>query len=181
MASRRSVLAAILVALALPASAGAQNPGDGETPGTARNFELVGHEPLLARGMNAAIAVYHNYAYVGNRTDASPGHRNPGILVADISRPARPRVVAELPPEPIGQTSRELRVWPQQKLLMVMLFRCSSAIHAFPAGAPAVFSIKFYDLTNSRSPVLVSTYTPTRQPHEMFLWLFIYIPGRALM
>ena len=172
---------ACLVALAAPAAAGAQNPGDGESPGTARNFELVGHEPLFGRGMNAAIAVYHNYVYVGNRTDATPPHRNPGVLVVDTSRPRRPHVVAELPPEPIGQTSRELRVWPQQKLLMVMLFRCSSAIHACPAGAPAVFSIKFYDLTNPRAPQLVSTYVPSRQPHEMFLWVDPNRPGRALL
>jgi hypothetical protein len=63
----------------------------------------------------------------------------------------------------------------------VMLFRCSSAIHACPAVAPAVFSIKFYDLTNPRSPTLVSTYTPSRQPHEMFLWVDPERPGRALL
>jgi hypothetical protein len=181
MSRHLSLALVVVLALAVSPAAGAQNPGNGETPGTSRNFQLVGHEPLANRGMNAAIAIYHNYAYVGNRTDASPGHPNPGILVVDISRPARPAVVAELPPEPIGQTSRELRVWPQQKLLMVMLFRCSSAIHACPAGAPATFSIKFYDLTNPRAPQLVSTYVPSRQPHEMFLWVDPNRPGRALL
>jgi hypothetical protein len=181
MNRRLSLALAVLLALAVPPAVGAQNPGDGETPGTSRNFELVGHDALLSRGMNAAIAVYHNYAYVGNRTDASAGHPNPGVLVVDISRPWRPAVVAELPPEPIGQTSRELRVWPQQKLLMVMLFRCSPAIHACPTGTPADFSIKFYDLTNPRAPQLVSTYVPSRQPHEMFLWVDPNRPGRALL
>jgi hypothetical protein len=179
---RRLLLAvALLVAFALPPGGNAQNPGEGETPGTSRSFELVGHEPLFSRGMNAAIAVYHNYLYVGNRTDASAGHPHPGVLVVDTSRPARPTVVGELPPEPIGQTSRELRVWPQQKLLMVMLFRCSPAIHACPTGTPADFSIKFYDLTNPRTPQLVSTYVPSRQPHEMFLWVDPNRPGRALL
>jgi hypothetical protein len=181
MPSRVSALAALLVALALPAAAGAQNPGDGATAGTARNFELVGHEPLFNRGMNAAVAVYHNYLYVGNRTDSSAGHPHPGLLVVDVSRPARPVVVNELPPEAIGQTTREMRVWPQQKLLMVMQFRCSPAIHACPAVAPTVFSIKFYDLSNPRQPTLVSTYTPTRQPHEMFLWADPLRAGRALL
>jgi hypothetical protein len=181
MPSRLSALAVLLVALALPAAAGAQNPGDGETPGTARSFELVGHEPLFNRGMNAAIAVYHNYLYVGNRTDSSAGHPHPGLLVVDVSRPARPVVVNELPPEPSGQTTREMRVWPQQKLLMVMQFRCSPAIHACPAVAPSTFSIRFYDLTNPRTPTLVSTYTPTRQPHEMFLWVDPMRAGRALL
>ena len=32
----------------------------------------VGHEPLMNRGMNAAIAVHGNYAYIGSRTDG--GH-----------------------------------------------------------------------------------------------------------
>ncbi len=180
MRRRRLIGLVVLAGLVLSPAAGAQNPGDGEVAGTARNFTLVGHEPLFNRGMNAALASYHNYMYVGNRTDASAGHPHPGVLVVDVSR-RTPRVVGELPPEPIGQTSRELRVWPQQKLLMVMLFRCSSVIHACPAGAPATFSIKFYDLTNPRMPQLVSTYVPSRQPHEMFLWVDPNRPGRALL
>ena len=36
----------------------------------------VGHEPLRNRGMNAAIAVHEDYAYVGSRTDG--GHADPG-------------------------------------------------------------------------------------------------------
>src|SRR5262245_10262541 len=35
------------------------------------SFELIGHSPLLARGMKAGLAVYGNYAYVGSRTDGS--------------------------------------------------------------------------------------------------------------
>jgi hypothetical protein len=33
------------------------------------SFTLVGHEPLMSRGMNAAIAVHGDYAYIGSRTD----------------------------------------------------------------------------------------------------------------
>ena len=36
-------------------------------------FQQVGHEPLMNRGMNAAIAVHGDYAYIGSRTDG--GHR----------------------------------------------------------------------------------------------------------
>jgi hypothetical protein len=179
MKIRRLFALAALALLAFPATAVAQNPAPGVAPG-ARNFELVGHEPLFNRGMNAAIAVYHNFVYVGNRTDASPGHPRPGVLVVNIARPRRPVVVNELPPEPIGQTSRELRVWPQQKLLIVMLFRCSSVIHACPPSAP-VYSMKFYDLTDPVRPQLVSTYVPSFQPHEMFLWLDPQRPGRAVL
>ena len=46
------------------------------------SFELVGHDPLLSRGMNAALAVHGDYAYVGSRTDGThvelrrPRHRH---------------------------------------------------------------------------------------------------------
>ena len=45
-------------------------PGGG-TPGTSQNFELVGHNALFSRGMNAAPAIYDHYMYIGNRTDGS--------------------------------------------------------------------------------------------------------------
>src|SRR4051812_26076198 len=43
-------------------------------PAAARTGTLtqVGHEPLMDRGMNAAIAVHGGYAYIGSRTDAHP-------------------------------------------------------------------------------------------------------------
>lgn len=48
----------------------------------------------------------------------------------------------------VGITSRELRVLPQAKLLLVMNFRCSSVIHVCPRGNDATFpfDIKFFDL-----------------------------------
>src|SRR5262249_52396777 len=42
-------------------------PGGG-TPGTSTNFTLVGHDPLFGRGMNAALAIFKHYVYIGNRT-----------------------------------------------------------------------------------------------------------------
>ncbi len=180
--SRRLSFAVVLLALAISGHASAQNPGNGATPGTSRNFELVGHEPLFNRGMNAAIAVYHNYVYVGNRADVTTQPVHPGILVVDTSRPAQPTVVGEIPPPPIGQTTRELRVWPQQNLLIVMRFRCSPFTHGCPASPP-VWSVDFYDVSglNARDPKLLTSYVPSRQPHEMFLWLDPNRPGRALL
>jgi len=77
----------------------------------------------------------------------------------------------------LGQTSRELRVWPQQKLLMVMYFRCSAVIHACPPSADT-WRIRFFDLTDPVHPTLVATYVPSRKPHEMYLWLDPQDPGR---
>src|SRR5688500_7802677 len=89
-------------------------PGGG-TPGTSSNFELVGHDPLFGRGMNAALAFHEGFVYVGNRTDGSSRcglgdprretlgldacpHPNPGILVVDATDPSSPTVVNEIGP-----------------------------------------------------------------------------------
>ena len=164
-------------------SSAARHVPDPVVPGTSQGFEVVGHEPLFARGMNAAPAIYGNHVYVGNRTDGSEGHKRPGVLVVDASDPANPHVVNEIgPPNAgnIGETTRELRVWPEQKLLMVLGFTCSSAIHACP-GVPVTSTIKFYDLTDPANPSLVSTYVPTRTPHEFYLWVDPNKDGRALI
>ena len=55
-------------------------------------FRLVGQNPLLNRGMNAAIAIKGDYAYIGSRTDLHPGTPHGGVMVLDISRPTQTRV-----------------------------------------------------------------------------------------
>ena len=170
-------------AAATPIGAPADPKG---TKGPGR-FTLVGHEPLFRRGMNAALAVFGKTVYVGNRTDGSPGHARPGVLVVDTTDPSKPKVVNEVLEQQggIGATSRELRVWPQQKLLMVMNFQCSALIHRCSSAADAAGSqasaIRFYDLSNPVRPTLISTYVPPRTPHEMHLWLDPVKPGRALL
>src|SRR6266540_2789362 len=156
-------------------------PGGG-TPGTLQNFQLVGHNDLFARGMNAAPALYDHYVYVGNRTDGSLScsetggvqpchasanvHIHPGVLIVDVADPSDPTVVGELGPPYAalpGITTRELRVWPEKKLLMIMTFRCSSAIHDCPPGTDATFpfDIKFFDLSDPVHPAFISSYVPT--------------------
>jgi hypothetical protein len=150
-------------------------------------FTLVGHEPLFGRGMNAALAVYGKHVYVGNRTDGSQGHPHAGIQVVDTTDPSKPKVVGEITEQQggIGQTSRELRVWPQQRLLMVMNFECSALIHRCASSADVAGSlddaIRFYDLTDPAKPKLISTYATPRTPHEMHLWLDPKRTGRALL
>lgn len=150
---------------------------------TADNFELVGHSPLLSRGMNSALALHGNFAYVGSRTDASGLHANPGILVVDISNPAAPVVTGEIGPPNAGnpgESSRELRMWPDKELLIVMNLRCDMPTHDCDASTGNA-SIKFYDVSgpNGAAPQLVSTYTPSLTPHEMYLW---FAPdGRVLL
>ena len=152
------------------------------TPSTG-SFELIGHSPLLNRGMNAALTLYGNYAYVGSRTDGS--HADAGVLVVDISNLENPQVVYQIgPPEEglIGQTSRELRVWPEQELLVVMNVNCDGVLHdCQPGREPA--NISFYDISgaNAAAPKRIATYLPGRTPHEFFLWDDPKVDGRALV
>jgi len=183
---RRRVLCLVAsVAIAVPLLSPAASGASSTQPASARNFTVVGHDSLFARGMNAAPAIFKNFVYVGNRTDGAPGHEHAGVLVVNVKNPARPRVVGEIGPPNEGEpgiTSRELRVWPQKKLLMVMNFNCSSFIHAC-TPVDEEWNIKFYDLSgaNARHPKLVATYVPSEFPHEMFLWVDPENPDRALL
>ena len=171
---------------AAPAAAAVKAAPDAGLTGKGR-FTQVGYDPLFGRGMNAAPAVFGKHVYIGNRTDGSAGHARPGVLVVDATNPAKPKVVNEVleGQAAIGETSRELRVWPQQKLLMVMNFQCSALLHrcasTADANGSAVNAIRFYDLSDPAKPKLVSTYKTPRQPHEMHLWLDPVRPGRALL
>ncbi|MFN2464106.1 MAG: LVIVD repeat-containing protein [Candidatus Dormibacteria bacterium] len=173
--------------------------------GTSSNFSLVGHDALFNRGENAAMAINGNYAYIGNRTDGSPNHLHPGVLIDDISEPTNPHNVGEIaltsvdPSFALGTTSRELRVWPQQNLLMVMYFGCSAILHACTSQADLAGSpnpvIAFFDIAGPKatSPQLVSKYVASgtligrvpqafnSQPHEMFLWVDPLRAGRAMI
>ena len=54
------------------------------------SFEIVGHTDLGARGMNSALAIAGDTAYVGSRIDGK------GIAIVDIADPAHPAVVGEI-------------------------------------------------------------------------------------
>ncbi|HEX8084226.1 MAG TPA: hypothetical protein VF529_08040 [Solirubrobacteraceae bacterium] len=156
-------------------------------------FELVGHEPLRNRGMNAALAVYGDYAYIGSRTDGP--EPNTGVMVVDISDPAAPEVVNEIGMPNEGnpaESSRELRILPDKGLLIVLNHGCSELIHGCTNTSQAgrsqtVSNYKFYDITgeNAADPQLVSTYFPSRSaaqtPHEFFIWTDPERPSRVLM
>ena len=79
----RALVAVVALLCVLPATASASSHW---TPGA---FELVGHEPLMNRGMNAALAVHGNYVYVGSRTDGGhPDMPHGGVMVVDVSNPS---------------------------------------------------------------------------------------------
>ncbi len=178
----------------------------GTTPGTSSNFTLIGSNPLFSRGMNAALAIFDHFVYIGNRTDASSfcvgptgvpsttgcPHPHPGVLIVDVEDPANPNLVGEIGPPfagLVGITTRELRVWPKKNLLIIMSFRCSHALHACPSGNDTTFpfDIKFFDLSDPVNPQFISSFVPTSlagtqvKPHEMFLWVDPGNENRALL
>jgi hypothetical protein len=181
---RRIAILLLSALLLLPAAAAGQDDqphvtvGTGDAPGS---FELVGHNNLEMRGMNAAIAVKGDYAYIGSRTDGQQQHPNAGVMVVDVSDPAAPEVVGQIgPPEEgnVGETSRELRIWPQQNLLIVLNLgsNCSPIIHHCDQRNnvdPPPDNYRFYDISgeNAAAPKLVAEYVPTVNPHEFFLWV----------
>jgi hypothetical protein len=188
--SLKLLLVGLVIAGATPTAVSVAPPPNTQAKGPAKTpgkFELVGHSPLRSRGMNAAIAVKGKYAYIGSRTDGL--HPNAGVLVVDISNPKSPEIVHEIgPPNEgnIGETSRELRIWPEKNLLIVMNLgsNCSPLIHnCSPTNVTVDDNFRFYDIggKNARAPKLVAEYLPTRNPHEMFLWDDPNDRGRALM
>jgi hypothetical protein len=130
--------------------------------------------------------------------DGTCTHVHPGILIVDIEDVTNPTVVGEIPAsvaapnaagEPAGVSSRELRVWPEKKLLIELSFRCSRLIHACPRGNDATFPFeyKFFDLSDPVHPALISHHVTKSaagvaiKPHEFFLWIDPANEDRALL
>lgn len=130
--------------------------------------------------------------------DGTCTHVHPGILIVDIQDPTEPRVVGEIPADiaapnaagqPAGVTSRELRVWPQKKLLIELSFRCSRLLHACPRGNDTTFPFdyKFFDLSDPVHPKLIKRHVTKSaagvaiKPHESFLWVDPNNQSRALL
>jgi hypothetical protein len=87
-------------------------------------------------------------------------------------------VVNEIGPPFAGnpsETTRELRIWQEQEILIVLTFTCSAVIHHCEGNVPPNF--RFFDLSNPENPEFILNFTPTqasgaiRTPHEFFLWV----------
>jgi hypothetical protein len=150
----------------------------------AGSFTQVGHEPLLNRGMNAALAVHEDYAYVGSRTDGKNSNaNNAGVMVVDVSDPAKPFIAHQMGPpyegNP-GESSRELRVWRSQEVLVVLHTNCGGT-GAHNCSERNRSSFRFYDISGeyAKNPRLL--YQNNLDTHEFFLWEDPANPKRALL
>src|ERR687895_2452693 len=184
--SIRLACAAGLAAIAmLPGAAGAAPRAATANEDRPERLREVGHSPLMDRGMNAAIAIHGDYAYIGSRTDGSHvGQPQGGIMVVDISRPRRPELLTETPIDPRpGESSRELRVWRSQDILIVLNTNCGAGptLHHCSLTDPEARNFRFYDISgrNARRPRLITQME--EHTHEFFLWEDPNNPRRALM
>jgi hypothetical protein len=142
----------------------------------------VGHEPLMGRGMNAAIAVHEDYAYIGSRTDGGhQGMPHGGILVVDISDPSEPEVVGGPFDAKPGESSRELRVWQSEEILIVLDTNCGEGDRLHHCTRPSISNIRFYDISgrDAARPRLLHQFDV--DTHEFFLWQDPKNPERALI
>ena len=146
------------------------------------SFRQVGHEPLRNRGMNAAIAVHGDYAYIGSRTDGGhAGQPQGGLMVVDVSQPSSPRLAAGPLDPRAGESTRELRVWRSKGLLIVLNTNCGVGPLLHQCTAPSVSSIRFYNINGRHAarPQLVRELKV--DTHEFFLWEDPDDRGRALI
>jgi hypothetical protein len=144
----------------------------------------VGHAPLMNRGMNAALAIHGDYAYIGSRTDFHvDGEEFSGIMIVDVSDPTDPEIVNVMgPPDTAnpGESSRELRVWQSQDILIVLHTNCGGP-GAHECKAPSQNNFKFFDISGEHAtePQLIAQIN--QDTHEFFLWEDPNDPERALM
>ena len=135
--------------------------------------------------MNAALAVHKQYAYVGSRTDGKNNNANhAGVMVVDVADPKKPFIANEMGPPYEGnpnESSRELRVWRSQEVLIVLHTNCGGNT-AHLCTQPSRSSFRFYDIRgaeNAKNPKLL--YQNTLDTHEFFIWEDPKNPQRALL
>jgi hypothetical protein len=145
------------------------------------SLRQVGHESLENRGMNAAIAVHEDYAYIGSRTDGGHGGPHGGIMVVDISDPSDPDLRGMPFDAKAGESSRELRVWRSQDVLIVLNTNCGVGDRLHHCTEDSISNIRFYDIggRNAKQPELLNEFKV--DTHEFFLWEDPKDPDRALI
>jgi len=173
----RALAAIAALIFTLPAAATAAPPAK-----KSGSLTEVGHEPLMNRGMNAALAVKGDFVYVGSRTDGGhEGMPHGGIMIVDVSDPSDPTLVAGPLDAHPGESSRELRIWRSQDVLIVLNTNCGVGDLLHHCTQPSVSNFRFYDISgaNATQPRFLSQINVNT--HEFFLWVDPNDPDRALI
>ncbi len=132
--------------------------------------------------MNAAFAIHGDYAYIGSRTDGGhAGMPHGGVMVVDISDPSHPTLLGPPFDAKPGESSRELRVWRSQGILIVLNTNCGVGPTLHHCTQPSISNIRFYDVSgaNATEPQLLNQFDV--DTHEFFLWEDPANPERALI
>jgi hypothetical protein len=132
--------------------------------------------------MNAAAAIHGNYAYIGSRTDGGhEGMPHGGVMVVDISDPSDPNLLGPPFDAKAGESSRELRVWRSQDILIVLNTNCGVGDTLHHCTQPSISNFRFYDISgeNASEPELITQFNVNT--HEFFLWEDPNNPERALI
>ena len=132
--------------------------------------------------MNAAIAVHGDYAYVGSRTDGGhAGQPQGGLMVVDVSEPQKPTLAAGPLDAKPGESTRELRVWRSQDMLIVLNTNCGVGPALHHCTAPSISNIRFYDIARRDAERPRLLHELKVDTHEFFLWEDPENPDRALI
>lgn len=140
--------------------------GAGALAAPAASLELVGHDGLGGRGLNAGLALAGRCAYVGSRGQGP-------VAILDVSDPGHPRGVGAIPGRP-NTTARELRAVDDLHLLVVMSF-------ALGRGGLNRFDLFRWDSDCARPSAAGSFDFGAAAPHEFFLWRDPGRPQRVLL
>lgn len=144
--------------------------------GIGRNFQLIGHNPLIdpdfgiPRGGNGnSIGIAGNCAYISSRRNNQP------LSILDISNPANPTVVGQIdapanpPSPPAGFPGflfvTDLTAIESLGLLIVQVFDLIT-----PRASPDTNFFQLYDIGDCFRPQLLSVIKLPAVPHEHFLW-----------
>ena len=127
--------------------------------------------------------MHDDYAYIGSRTDGGhAGQPQGGLMVVDISQAAEARrwSAGRSTPSP-GESTRELRVWRSQDMLIVLNTNCGVGPMLHHCTHPSISNIRFYDIggaergapaaaaASSRSTRTSSSSGSTRRTRERAL------------
>jgi hypothetical protein len=176
------VVAAVTIMLQATATAVPSEKRPGASSEKVGSLTQVGHDPLMSRGMNAAMAIHGDYAYIGSRTDGGhEGMPHGGVMVVDISDPSDPSLLGPPFDAKAGESSRELRVWRSQDILIVLNTNCGVGDTLHHCTQPSISNFRFYDISgaNATNPQLLNQFNVNT--HEFFLWEDPENPERALM
>jgi hypothetical protein len=102
-------------------------------------------------------------------------------MVVDISRRSRPELLGPPFDAKPGESSRELRVWRSQDVLIVLNTNCGVGPTLHHCTQPSISNIRFYDISgrNATDPQLLNQFNV--DTHEFFLWEDPQDPERALI